>query len=148
MITIQEVFSIQSAQKFFHQLIMLYRPFENRLNVLLNKHNLHRAQWTVLYYLYNYGNATLVEISHYQGVEKPTVTRTFASLEKLGYVEQVAGKDKREKRMQLTKQGRAVYEEVRVTIDRFEMEILQDTSEEELIDFIRIMEGIKNNIKK
>lgn len=127
---------------------MLYRPFENRLNVLLNKHNLHRAQWTVLYYLYNYGNATLVEISHYQGVEKPTITRTFASLEEMGYVEQVAGRDKREKRMQLTERGIAVYEEVRVTIDQFEKEILKDISESELIDFIRVMEEIKNNIKK
>ncbi|WP_340003208.1 MarR family transcriptional regulator [Oceanobacillus sp. FSL K6-0127] len=127
---------------------MLYRPFENRLNVLLNKHNLHRAQWTILYYLYNYGASTLVEISHYQGVEKPTITRTFASLEEMSYVEQVAGRDKREKRMQLTRQGTAVYEEVRVTIDQFEKEILKDISESELIDFIRVMEEIKNNIKK
>ena len=89
-----------------------------------------------------------MEISHYQGVEKPTITRTFASLEEMSYVEQVAGRDKREKRMQLTGQGTAVYEEVRVTIDQFEKEILKDISESELIDFIRVMEEIKNNIKK
>ncbi|WP_083838355.1 MarR family winged helix-turn-helix transcriptional regulator [Lentibacillus jeotgali] len=127
---------------------MLYRPFENQLNAQLNKHNLHRAQWTILYYLYNFGSATLVEISHYQGVEKPTVTRTFASLEGLGYVEKAAGKDKREKRMQLTVLGRTVYENVRVSIDQFEQEILQGISEEEQLETIRIMEEIRNNINK
>lgn len=121
---------IKSTQNFFHQLITLYRPFENQLNIELNKHHLHRAQWTILYYLYNFGEATNIEISHYQGVEKPTITRTLASLEKLGYVNQVKGKDKREKRMQLTETGRNMYEHVRVTVDELEADILQGISEE------------------
>nr|WP_053217052.1 MarR family transcriptional regulator [Virgibacillus senegalensis] len=139
---------MKSAQKFFHQLILLYRPFENQLNVQLNKHQLHRSQWTILYYLYNHGASTAVDISHYQGVEKPTVTRTIARLEEAGYVEQVAGKDKREKPMQLTELGTTVYEDVRVTIDQFEQEILDGISEEEQQETIRIMEQIRNNILK
>ncbi|MGY0694128.1 MarR family winged helix-turn-helix transcriptional regulator [Virgibacillus sp. FSP13] len=127
---------------------MLYRPFENRLNVQLSKHNLHRAQWTILYYLHNYGPATHVEISHYQGVEKPTITRTFSRLEELDYVEKVPSKDKREKRMQLTELGKTVYENVRVTIDQFEQEILEGISEEEQLEIIRIMEEIRNNTMK
>ena len=127
---------------------MLYRPFENQLNVQLKKHNLHRAQWTILYYLYNFGAATLVEISHHQGVEKPTITRTFAGLEKSGFVERVAGKDRREKRMQLTELGTSVYEDVRQTIDLFEQESLEGISETEQNDFILIMEEIRKNIKK
>lgn len=127
---------------------MLYRPFENHLNVQLNKHNLHRAQWTVLYYLYHFGSATLVEISHYQGVEKPTITRTFASLEELGYVERVEGKDKREKRMRLTDEGITTYEQVRVTIDQYEHDILNGISEKEQQDMVYTMEKIRNNILK
>jgi MarR family transcriptional regulator, transcriptional regulator for hemolysin len=127
---------------------LLYRPFENRLNIELNKHQLHRAQWTIVYYLYNNGSSTNVEISQYQGVEKPTITRTMASLEELGYVVQMPGKDKREKRMQLTEPGRALYENVRVTIDYFEQEILDGISEEEQLEIIRVMEKIRNNIMK
>ncbi|MFS0671619.1 MarR family transcriptional regulator [Ornithinibacillus sp. 179-J 7C1 HS] len=127
---------------------MLYRPFENHLNIELNKHQLHRAQWTILYYLYNYGAATNVEISHYQGVEKPTITRTMARLEKLGYVEQKPGKDKREKRMQLTKPGQEIYQEVRKTIDQFEEEMLNGISEEEQLETIQILEEIRKNIMK
>ncbi|MFD2761526.1 MarR family winged helix-turn-helix transcriptional regulator [Lentibacillus juripiscarius] len=138
--------SIKTGQHFFHQLIMLYRPFENQLNVELSKHNLHRAQWTILYYLYNYGSATHVEISHYQGVEKPTITRTFNSLEEFNYVEQIKGKDKREKRMQLTELGRTIYENVRSTIDQFEQELLTGISEDEQLETIRIIKQIRKNL--
>ncbi|WP_409305937.1 MarR family winged helix-turn-helix transcriptional regulator [Peribacillus sp. SCS-155] len=140
------MFFIETYQKFFHQLLLLYRPFENRLNVLLGKHQIQRAQWTILYYLSNFGAATLVELSHYQGVEKPTITRTINRLEELGYVGQVPSQDKREKRMQLTEQGRTVYKHVRETIDQFEQGILKGISEGEQLEVIRIMGEIRKNV--
>ncbi|TLS35395.1 MarR family winged helix-turn-helix transcriptional regulator [Pseudalkalibacillus caeni] len=127
---------------------MLYRPFENRLNIQLSKHNLHRAQWTIVYYLANFGSATLIELANYQGVEKPTITRTINSLEELGYVDHVPGKDKREKRMELTESGSELYKTVRRTIDQYEKEILEGISEEEQQETIRIMGEIRNNILK
>ncbi|MFJ7994526.1 MarR family winged helix-turn-helix transcriptional regulator [Peribacillus frigoritolerans] len=139
---------MKTFQKFFQQLLLLYRPFENNLNIQLNKHDLHRAQWSILYYLNNYGSATLVELANYQGVEKPTITRTIARLEELGYVEHVPSKDKREKRMRLTELGKKVYSEVRVTIDQYEQEILKGITEEEQLAAIRIMGEIRNNIIK
>lgn len=128
--------------------MLLYRPFENNLNIQLNKHDLHRAQWSILYYLNNYGSATLVELANYQSVEKPTITRTISRLEELGYVEHVPSKDKREKRMRLTELGKKVYSEVRVTIDQYEQEILKGITEEEQLAAIRIMGEIRNNIIK
>ncbi|MFS0597974.1 MarR family transcriptional regulator [Peribacillus frigoritolerans] len=139
---------MKTFQKFFQQLLLLYRPFENNLNIQLNKHDLHRAQWSILYYLNNYGSATLVELANYQSVEKPTITRTIARLEELGYVEHVPSKDKREKRMRLTELGKKVYSEVRVTIDQFEQEILKGITEDEQLAAIRIMGEIRNNIIK
>ncbi|MEC0347229.1 MarR family winged helix-turn-helix transcriptional regulator [Peribacillus frigoritolerans] len=139
---------MKTFQKFFQQLLLLYRPFENNLNIQLNKHDLHRAQWSILYYLNNYGSATLIELANYQSVEKPTITRTIARLEELGYVEHVPSKDKREKRMQLTELGKKVYSEVRVTIDQYEQEILKGITEEEQLAAIRIMGEIRNNIIK
>ena len=141
-----EVVTIETSQRFFHQLLMLYRPFENKLNVQLNKHHIQRAQWTILYYLHHFGSATLVELSKYQGVEKPTITRTINRLEELGYVESVPSKDKREKRMHLTQLGETVYEAVRVTIDQFEHDILNGITEEEQLEVIRIMGNIRDNI--
>jgi len=127
---------------------MLYRPFEKLLNAELNKHDLHRAQWTILYYLYHYDTATNAEISYYQGVEKPTVTRTLASLEDLGYLRQTAGKDKREKRLQLTPLGKDVYEQVRVAVDELEQKMVEGISETEQQEAICVMEEIRSNIMK
>ena len=127
---------------------MMYRPFENRLNVHLAEHQLYRAQWSILYYLAQNGTATLVELSHYMSVEKPTITRTISRLEELGYVEHVPGKDKREKRMQLSDAGKKVYQDVRVTIDQYEQEILAGITEHQQIETIQIMEEIQHNIYK
>ncbi|MFD6442049.1 MarR family winged helix-turn-helix transcriptional regulator [Peribacillus sp. NPDC060186] len=140
------MFLIKTYRKFFQELLLLYRPFENNLNIQLNKHNLHRAQWSILHYLSNYGSATLVELANYQSVEKPTITRTITRLEELGYVEHVPSKDRREKRMQLTELGTKIYSEVRVTIDQYEQDILTGISEEEQLAAIRIMSEIRNNI--
>ncbi|MFJ7513019.1 MarR family winged helix-turn-helix transcriptional regulator [Peribacillus simplex] len=139
---------IKTFQKFFQQLVLLYVPFENKLNIQLGKHHLYRAQWSVLYYLSNNGSATLVELSNYQSVEKPTVTRTINRLEELEYVEHVLSKDRREKRMQLTELGKKVYKDVRVMIDQFEQDILKGISEEEKYEAIRIMKEIRNNRKE
>lgn len=142
------MFLIETYQKFFQQFLLLYRPFENNLNIQLNKHDLHRAQWSILHFLINYGSATLVELANYQSVEKPTITRTIARLEELGYVEHVPSKDKREKRMRLTELGKKIYSEVRVTIDQYEQAILKGVTEEEQLAAIRIMGEIRNNIIK
>ncbi|WP_251552130.1 MarR family winged helix-turn-helix transcriptional regulator [Neobacillus muris] len=137
---------MKNSQKFFHQLLMLYRPFEKMLNVELSRHDLHRAQWTIIYYLENFGSATLVELSNYQGVEKPTITRTVSQLEELGYVEQVPEKDKRKKQMQLTKSGKQLYQKVRMTVDEYEENILRGISEEDQLTAIRVMDEIRKNI--
>ncbi|MFJ9386398.1 MarR family winged helix-turn-helix transcriptional regulator [Peribacillus sp. NPDC101481] len=139
---------MKTFQKFFQQLLLLYRPFENNLNIQLNKHDLHRAQWSILHFLINNGSATLVELANYQSVEKPTITRTISRLEELGYVEHVPSKDRREKRMRLTELGKKIYSEVRVTIDQYEQDILQGITEEEQLAAIRIMGEIRNNIIK
>ncbi|MFD6208612.1 MULTISPECIES: MarR family winged helix-turn-helix transcriptional regulator [unclassified Peribacillus] len=139
---------MKTFQKFFQELLLLYRPFENNLNIQLNQHDLHRAQWSILHYLSNYGSATLVELANYQNVEKPTITRTITRLEELGYVEHVPSKDRREKRMRLTELGSKIYSEVRVTIDRYEQDILKGITEEEQLAAIRIMGEIRNNIIK
>jgi len=142
------VANIKTSQRFFHQLLLLYRPFENRLVHVLGTHHIQRAQWTILFYLYEYGSATLVELSSYQGVEKPTITRTIQQLESLGYVEQITSQDKREKRMQLTKLGTETYLKVRIAVNEFEEEIVHNLTEKELEDMIQIMSSIRNNLLK
>ena len=135
-------------QEFFYQFMLVYRPFENQLNSLLSKHQIQRAQWTVLFYLAKYGSVTLVELSHYLGVEKPTTTRTVHRLQEQGYVEQMESSDKREKRMRLTNSGEKVYHDIRLYVDQFEQEILQGINEEEIMGAIDVLKHIRMNLLK
>ncbi len=126
--------------------MLLYRPFEHHLNIELGKHGLYRAEWTILYYLANNEAATLVELAQYQRVEKPTMTRIIRSLEESGFIEHIPGKDRREKPMKLTPLGKKVYAEVRVTVDRFEQDILEGISEEQQLEAIEVMNAIRNQL--
>lgn len=142
------VHKMKIYQEFFYQFMLVYRPFENQLNAILSRHQIQRAQWTVLFYLAKFESVTLVELSHYLGVEKPTTTRTVQRLQEQGYVEQMTSLDKREKRMRLTTSGEKVYHDIRLFVDQFEQEILQGIKEEELTGSIDVLKQIRTNLLK
>lgn len=138
--------SLAHISSLFHQIILFYRPFETHLNAILADHQLHRAQWSTLYYLEKNDSMTLVELAQLQGVEKPTVTRTVTKLEEAGLIEPIATHDKREKRMSLTEQGRALYHKVRIPIDAFEHRLLEGISEKEQEKMIELLVALREKI--
>lgn len=111
--------------EFFHHFLQVSRTFTKKLNEQLSKINMYHSQWSVIYYLYKSETATLVEISNYFSVEKPTITRTVNRLEELGLIEQIPGKDKRERRVQLTGLGIQMYFEGKKIVDEFEQNIMK-----------------------
>ncbi|RDW18045.1 MarR family transcriptional regulator [Oceanobacillus chungangensis] len=135
-------------QLFFHHYHKMYRPFVSKLNVHLAKHQLHSSQWSALVLLKNEGPLTIVEIASHQNVEKPTISRTVKRLVELGFVEQTPGKDKREKRIEITRLGEAVCTEIRETVEQFEVDALQGISEEEQIAVSRILATVYENLRK
>jgi MarR family transcriptional regulator, transcriptional regulator for hemolysin len=137
---------MDAHRHFFHKYFTLYRPFVNELNRKLEDFNLYYAQWSIMYYLDVYQSMTLVELSKMLYVEKPTVTRTVNALIKLDYVEQIPVRDKREKRMQLSKTGVGVVQQVRKVFDQYEQEIMEGVSNEDQVMVIRVMETVRDNI--
>ncbi len=97
----------------------MYRPFTNQLNVQLEKYQLYSSQWAVLRLLIDKGPHSLVEIANFMFIEKPSVTRLVQKLGELGYVETVAGKDKREKLVQLTAHGETIVQEIQEHLKPF-----------------------------
>ncbi|PKC51761.1 hypothetical protein RhiirA1_483046 [Rhizophagus irregularis] len=83
---------------FFRQYIRLYRPLITKLNELMSPYELSYSLWQVIFYIKNHGPSTLVDVSNYYEVEKPTITRRVHRLEELKLVEQIPGKDRREKK--------------------------------------------------
>ena len=132
---------------FFHHNLQFSRSFTKKLNEQLAKVNLFHSQWLIIYYLNQYGCSTLVEISNYLDVEKPTVTRTVNRLEERKLIEQIPGKDKRERRIQLTESGERTYQEAKKAVEEFELQLMSGLAEEDREDNVTNFAFLKGKIK-
>ena len=132
---------------FFHHNLQFSRTFTKKLNEQLAKVDLFHSQWMIIYYLKEYGSATLVEISNYLDVEKPTVTRTVNRLEERKLIEQIPGKDKRERRIQLTDLGEETYLKARKAVDEFELQLIDGLSEEDWEATLRTLKFLKEKLQ-
>lgn len=111
---------------FFHQNLQFSRLFTKRLNEKLTAIGLFHSQWLIVYYLKQSGPSTLVGLSQYVNVEKPTVSRTVDRLEKSELIEKIPSKDKRERRIQLTDKGIQVYQEAIEVVEAFEQKLMEE----------------------
>jgi MarR family transcriptional regulator, transcriptional regulator for hemolysin len=132
---------------FFHHNLQFSRSFTKKLNEQLAKVDLFHSQWLIVYYLNQYGCSTLVEISNYLDVEKPTVTRTVNRLEERKLIEQIPGKDKRERRIQLTESGERTYQEAKKVVEEFELQLMSGLAEEDRETTLRTLLFLKEKLK-
>lgn len=133
---------------FFHHNLQFSRTFTKKLNEQLAKVDLFHSQWMIIYYLKQYGSSTLVEISNYLDVEKPTVTRTVNRLEERELIEQIPGKDKRERRIQLTDLGEKTYLKARKAVEEFELQLLEGLPEEDREATLRTLIFLKEKLQQ
>jgi MarR family transcriptional regulator, transcriptional regulator for hemolysin len=130
----------------FRQYLAVYRPLITRLNQLLEPHGLSYSLWQVIFYIEREGPSTLVEISNYYEVEKPSITRRVHRLEEQGLVEQIPGKDRRVKVIKLTETGAAVYRECREKISGLEREVMEGIGQGEQELLHRLLPEVRKNL--
>lgn len=135
-------------QEFFNQYRLMYRPFINQVNVLLEKYQLYSSQWALLRLLKDKGSHTFVDIANFMFIEKPSVTRLVQKLVELGYVETVAGRDKREKLVQLTANGEEIVQEIQAQLKPFFEEALAGVSKQEIEIATQVLANICANINR
>lgn len=135
-------------QAFFNEYRLMYRPFTNQINLHLEKFQLFSSQWGVLRLLMDRGPHSLVDIANSMYIEKPSVTRLVQKLVELGFVETVAGKDKREKVVQLTALGEKTVQEIQAYLKPFLEDSLADVSEKDIEIAMKVLAKIRMNIKK
>lgn len=123
---------MNQMQAFMHQYFQIARLLQKELNEALKPHGVYGSQWSILFVLQQKGPLTLTQIWRYLHVEAPTITRTVARLETLGYVERVTGADRREKCIQLTSFAKEKVPEIQDSIVAFERKFTARLSEEEL----------------
>ncbi|WP_370082261.1 MarR family winged helix-turn-helix transcriptional regulator [Lysinibacillus sp. RC46] len=135
-------------QEFFNQYRLMYRPFINLVNVQLEKYQLYSSQWALLRLLMDKGPHTFVDIANFMFIEKPSVTRLVQKLVELGYVETVAGRDKREKLIQLTANGEEVVQEIKAQLKPFFEQALAGVSEKDIEIATKVLANICANINR
>ncbi|MBS4213417.1 MULTISPECIES: MarR family winged helix-turn-helix transcriptional regulator [Neobacillus] len=115
-----------------HTLHQLSRRLTNKLNEALKPTGLYGSQWAVIFVLKNKGSLTQKELSEYLAVEAPPMTRTIQRMVKQGYVKQIPGQDKREKRVELTDEAHAKYPEWEKIVIELNKSLLPKSHKEEL----------------
>ncbi|WP_087975152.1 MarR family winged helix-turn-helix transcriptional regulator [Oceanobacillus rekensis] len=133
---------------FFHQQLQFTRSFKNKLNERLAEAGLFHSQWLLIYCLKQQKAATLVEISNYLNVEKPTITRTVKRLEEQMLIEKIPSRDKRERPIQLTEKGLHIYEEAIRIVNDFEQNLMEEISEIDQETTLRTIKRLKTNLMK
>ncbi|MGN7940828.1 MarR family transcriptional regulator [Virgibacillus sp. 6R] len=109
----------------------LNRRYLSGLTVKLSPFGLTPANWSLLDYLVQNGQVTSIQIATYWDIEKPTVSANVKQLIKLGLIETIPGKDKREKQLILTEKGHLLMNEVSPIISKFQDDFLSNFQKEE-----------------
>ncbi|MED1471042.1 MarR family winged helix-turn-helix transcriptional regulator [Bacillus salipaludis] len=135
-------------QGFFQQYLRVYRPLISKLNETLGEFELSYSLWQVIWYINKNQQSTLVDISNYYNVEKPTVTRAVKRLEEKLIIKVIPGKDKREKVIQLTDLGEDLYQIIRQKITELEYSVMRGISNEEQNAAFQLLPKLRKNILK
>ena len=133
---------------FFHQQLQFSRAFKKALNKQLSEAGLFHSQWLVLYCIKKQQPVTLVEISNYLDVEKPTISRTIKRLEEQKLVESVPGADKRERRICLTETGENSYKKGQKIVFQFEKELAAEISDADMETTLNTILSLGKKLKK
>ena len=135
-------------QEFFNQYRLMYRPFINKLNVQLEPYQLYSSQWAVLRFLKDKGPHSFVDIANFMSIEKPSVTKLVHKLLELGYVETMAGKDKREKLVHLSAHGEELVQEIKAHLKPFFEHALAGVPQRDIEIATQVFERIYMNINQ
>jgi len=135
-------------QEFFNQYRLMYRPFINQLNVQLEPYQLYSSQWAVLRFLKDKGPHSFVDIANFMSIEKPSVTKLVHKLVELGYVETVAGKDKREKLVHLSTYGEELVQEIKSQLRPFFEQALAGVPQQDIEIATQVLARICMNINQ
>ncbi|MEH7342872.1 MarR family transcriptional regulator [Bacillus sp. JJ1532] len=136
----------QIQNNLFHSINQFSRHFSKILNEALTPLGLYTAQWTIIYLLKTNGPATQKELSHYLGVEAPTMTRTLARMEKSGWITKKTGTDKREKQITLTEVANGMYDTWLQTVRTCESQALKNISDQETTEMLSILKKMSVNL--
>jgi len=130
-----------------HKSNQLSRSFNKKLNEKISPLGLYASQWGIVLYLYEKKECTQIELSQYLDVEAPTIARTLARMEEMGWVIRQAGNDKREKHIRLTENALDMFPKWYEAASFIEIEAIKDIDKDELEIFSNVLQKMMKNLK-
>ncbi len=130
-----------------HEVNQLARSFTKRLNEKISPLGLYSSQWGIIVYLYEKKQCTQIELSQYLSVEAPTITRTLARMEEMGWVTREYGIDKRERHINLTQKAYLMFQKWHEADKNIEINAIKDISKDELDIFNNVLEKMIKNLE-
>lgn len=113
------------------------------------KHGLGSAQYSAMAVLYDRGPLSVLELARFERVAHPTMSRIVTSLEKAGTVERIAvPQDRRTRHVQLTPQGRSLYEKVCANRVAVTAAILSQLKSETIAELLEAVERVSTMLEK
>ncbi|WP_134683733.1 MarR family winged helix-turn-helix transcriptional regulator [Brevibacillus migulae] len=133
-------------QTYGHRINQTARIFTKKFNEKLYDLGIFSSQLAIISFLHRNGCSTQVEISNYLNVEAPTITRTLARLEELGWVVRTEGKNKRERKVSLTQEAQELFPVWQKAAFDVDAVALRNISEKDLEVFTKVLNQIYQNL--
>ncbi|TDQ37186.1 MarR family winged helix-turn-helix transcriptional regulator [Aureibacillus halotolerans] len=133
---------MKAHRRLLHQLNQKTRLIQRNVNEVLAQHQLYHSQWLILFYLSQFGSTTQRGIADYLHVEPPTITRTIARLQEMGWVSRVPGNDRREWVVSLTPEAQLKLPAVEADVMAFEQTFLRHLSKEDALQLEKLLQQI------
>lgn len=112
-------------QHVFDAVLTIRRLYVEEMNELLNSYHLSSAQWLIFKSIAQHAPTTLVEVAKERTIEKPTATKVIHKLIELNLIATSEGKDKREKILTLTTEGKKQYDAIYQAVSSKQEQMLQ-----------------------
>lgn len=132
------------SDQLIHMIYQRARTLSNTLNETLAPFGLSHAQYMIMYVLDTGGPSTQAHMRKYLQVEAPTIARTVAAMERNGWVEKRAGKDRRTQIIHLTGTTKEVLPGIKERVAEAEKRSLVQLSDQERKDLYELLGKITN----
>ncbi len=123
--------------------------YENRINEVVRKHDLTRAQCDIIVFLVKSKDheVTQREIERFFNISNPTVTGVLNRLETKGFIVRKASvKDARYKIIESTDKAKGVDEKIRSELDRNDTEIFSVLNDQEKVELRKLLKKVIKNL--
>ena len=108
-----------------------------------SKYGMLQTEWRVMFHLGRFEAMTAKQICERAGLHKTKVSRAVRALELKRFIfrEEIM-EDRRNEKLQLTKQGRRAYEDLAHEAEKFEQRLIADLTQDEQIILKKVLSKI------